>query len=103
MRLSPKVSRQPCCYQKWNRSVATRTSEERAKVCPKIILPASALFVPSFPHWLRFELVGRDDDARRRCVSTNKLHVHGVRDDPEELFPFSKNDRTSEWDASRRR
>ena len=28
MRLSPRVSRQPCCYHKWNRSLATKTSEE---------------------------------------------------------------------------
>jgi hypothetical protein len=39
-------------------------------------------------------LVGRYDDACRRYVIPNQLHVHGVRGAAEELFAFSKNYRT---------
>lgn len=45
---------------------------------------------------LPFVLVGRHDDASRRCVIPNQLHIHGVRGAAKELFAFSKNYRTGE-------
>jgi hypothetical protein len=52
--------------------------------------PTRSLIVPSFLCGLPFELVGRDDDARRRSVITNKLHVHGMRGAAEKFFPFPR-------------
>lgn len=62
------------------------------EICGKRGKWASALFVPSSlpDSRLRCLLVARADDARRSCISTNKLHVHGVRDAAEEFSPFSR-------------
>ena len=45
---------------------------------------------------LPFVLVGRHDNACRRYVIANQLHVHGVRGAAEEFLAFSKNYRTGE-------
>src|SRR5215469_7180123 len=52
---------------------------------------------PVYSHLpLALLVVGRHDDACRRYVTLNQLHVHGVRDGAEELFAFSKNYRNGE-------
>ena len=57
---------------------------------------ASALSVKVTSLTLALLLVSRYDDACRRYVIPNQLHVHGVRGAAEELFAFSKNYRNDE-------